>query len=186
MAQIPALISFNPNTTILSADTNSNNSSIRTVYNAHDTATTSVHGVTGDIVGTSDSQTLTNKTLTSPTITGATMTTATIQMSGRFEYDQGADIASASTITLGSDGNYFRVTGTTTINYITTTDWQSGSIIYLKFEGSMTLTHNAGSVPSNTASLRLSGGGNFSATGGDTLMLVYDQATWREVSRTVI
>lgn len=69
MASIGALISFSPNTTILSADVNSNFSDIRTTYNAHDSATTAVHGVSGDIVGTSDTQTLTNKTLTSPILT---------------------------------------------------------------------------------------------------------------------
>lgn len=45
MAQMSALIAFNPNTTILSADTNSNNTTIRSTYNAHDVATTAVHGV---------------------------------------------------------------------------------------------------------------------------------------------
>lgn len=41
-------------------------------------ALTATHGATGAVVGTTNTQTLTNKTLTSPTITGATLTTATI------------------------------------------------------------------------------------------------------------
>ena len=42
--------------------------------NAHVNASAAVHGITGNVVGTSDSQTLTNKTLTNPTINGATFT----------------------------------------------------------------------------------------------------------------
>lgn len=42
--------------------------------NAHVNASTAVHGLTGGVVGTSDTQTLTNKTLTNPTINGATFT----------------------------------------------------------------------------------------------------------------
>lgn len=42
--------------------------------NAHVNSTSGVHGVAGSVVGTSDTQTLSNKTLTDPTINGATFT----------------------------------------------------------------------------------------------------------------
>jgi len=104
----------------------------------------------------------------------------------RLNTSKGADIASATTITLGDDGNYFEVTGTTTITYITTTNWKPGAIVVLKFGGSLTVTHNGGSPAATSAAMLLSGAANFSATANDTLTLVYDGTTWREVARTAI
>lgn len=104
----------------------------------------------------------------------------------RLMTNKGADVASAGTITLGDDGNYFHITGTTTINYISTGRWRAGSVVILKFGGSLTVTHNAGTVPTGTAAMLLAGAANLSATADDTLTLVYDGTTWREVARTVI
>ena len=65
MAAIGTLFTFTANTIIRSAQVNSNFSDIKTAYNAHDTATTGVHGITSPnaIVGTTSSQELTNKTI---------------------------------------------------------------------------------------------------------------------------
>jgi len=44
------------------------------IVHDHFSATTGVHGIAGAVVGTTDTQTLTNKTLTSPTLTSPTLT----------------------------------------------------------------------------------------------------------------
>jgi len=104
----------------------------------------------------------------------------------RLNTRKGADVASAETITLGADGNYFDITGTTGISYITTTDWDPGAVVTLQFDGSVTVTHNGGSPAATSAAILLSGAANLSATANDTLTLVYDGTTWREIARCVI
>lgn len=105
---------------------------------------------------------------------------------GRLKTSKGSDVASAEEITLGANGNYFDITGTTTIDHINKTDWPAGTMVMLQFDANVTVTHNAGTPTGTEASIFLSEGVNFSATPDDILQLVYDGTTWREVSRTVI
>lgn len=100
---------------------------------------------------------------------------------------QGAAVASANNLVLGSDGNRFQITGTTTINLIDFTSWQGGSRVVLHFQGSLTVSHNV-AASGNNKPIMLAGAANFSATASDQLELQYDStdSKWYEVGRTVI
>lgn len=88
---------------------------------------------------------------------------------------KGADVASAGTIT--PTGNIFHVTGTGTVNTISTTGITAGTTLILIFDAGTTVT-----VAGN---IKMSGGANFAATADDTLTVVYDGTSWFEVSRSV-
>lgn len=92
-------------------------------------------------------------------------------MTGTLSLSKGADIASATALTLGSDGNYFDVTGTTTITSIGTAG--IGTVIRLHFDAILTLTHNA-------ADLILPGVANITTAVGDEAEFVeYASGDWR-------
>jgi hypothetical protein len=68
----------------------------------HMAATAGVHGVTGDIVGTTQTQTLTNKSLTSPTITGSgAITAASLSLTTSATLPAATTIGSVSATELG-------------------------------------------------------------------------------------
>lgn len=67
--------------------------------NAHINANANVHGATGAVVGTTNTQTLTNKTLTSPTINTPTITNPTINSGATV--NGGATVAGGLTVTGG-------------------------------------------------------------------------------------
>lgn len=95
--------------------------------------------------------------------------------SKRFLMAKGADVASATTPTFGTDGNYFHITGTTTITTLPTL--QAGTILWLEFDGACQVTHNG-------TSLILKGATNFTSAAGDVLGFISEgSGNWRELTR---
>lgn len=89
---------------------------------------------------------------------------------------QGANVASGNDIALGN-GNYFIVTGTTSVEFIRKTDWEDGSVIYLEFSDGLTLINGsagyddlAGIITSTGANKSFASGkiGRFILTGSKT------------------
>jgi len=99
----------------------------------------------------------------------------------RLQGRHGTNVASATTITLG-DGNSFNITGTTTIELMTNTDWDAGSIVTLAFTTSVTLEHSA-SPAGPTAAFFFKAGVNKNAVAGDMLhfMLDTNRTLWFEI-----
>ena len=83
-------------------------------------------------------------------------------------WEKGSDIASAGTLTIG-EGEYFHVTGTTTITDIDFGTAKDGRKAILVFDGALTLTHNA-------TTLILPGGASITTAAGDSCMVVQDNA----------
>ena len=75
---------------------------------------------------------------------------------------KGADIASAATVVIGTDGSYFDITGTTGISTQFTV--AAGRRFTLQFNGAVVITDNA--------AITLSGAANFTTAAGDILSFV--------------
>ena len=89
---------------------------------------------------------------------------------GNLKLDKGADVASAAALTLGTDGNFFDITGTTTITSIGTLG--IGTQVALQFDGALTLTHDA-------TDLILPGGVDITTAAGDVAHFVeYASGDW--------
>ena len=87
---------------------------------------------------------------------------------------KGADVASAGALTLGSDGNYFDITGTTSITSIGSVG--VGAVVKLHFDDELTLTHNA-------TDLVLPGNNDIYTQAGDEAEFVeYASGDWRCLS----
>ncbi len=86
--------------------------------------------------------------------------------------NKGADVASAaSSFTLGADGNFYDITGTTGIDSIAAQT--VGKVVALQFDDALTVTDGG--------NLKLEG--NFVSVTGATLLLQSDGTDWYELSR---
>ena len=91
--------------------------------------------------------------------------------SHQIRWSKGADVASATALTLGTDGNYFDITGTTAITSIGTL--APGTIVCLHFDGILTFTHDG-------TNLILPGSANITTAAGDEAILIeYATGDWR-------
>lgn len=87
---------------------------------------------------------------------------------------EGVSLASASTLILGADGDYFHVTGTTTISALQGTQ----PFVWLTFDSALTLTHGNSFI--------LKGGVSHPTIAGETLVFVNDGTNvFREVDNGV-
>lgn len=84
---------------------------------------------------------------------------------------KGADVMSATSLAIGDDGNYFDVTGTTTVAAIAAKG--VGTVVRLHFDGILTLTHHA-------TDFVLPTGANITTAAGDEATFVeYAAGDWR-------
>lgn len=113
------------------------------------------------------------------TVGGLMATHLEVYGSGRTKFNarvnnaKGADVASANNLTLGEDGNYFVITGTTQVNLIDNAVWTAGSEFYLEFSGVVTVKHNQTTSGNNTKIL-VSGGSDYVSAAGSIARLVYN------------
>jgi acyl-CoA thioesterase I len=104
--------------------------------------------------------------------------------SARFEEYGGTTTAAANDLTLPNDGNRFTISGATTINAITTANWQDGSKVWFIFSGAP-LVKNGTAGGAGTATILLAGRVDFQAAAGDLLYLGYNGTNWYEINRAL-
>lgn len=92
--------------------------------------------------------------------------------SSQILWAKGADVASGTSIALGTDGNVFDITGTTTIQTITAK--QAGSVVVLHFDGALTLTDDTGNLELQGADLTVAA--------EDEIILKSDGTNWHLVA----
>lgn len=105
------------------------------------------------------------------------MHTDTATLAPRADGYEGSAIASAAALDVSGLGDFFHVTGTTTITSISARS--AGSPLVLVFDGALTFTHHS-------TNLILPGGVNITTVAGDVAVLRSESSsgTWRCVSYT--
>ena len=92
--------------------------------------------------------------------------------SKEFVFAKGSDVASTASMTLGTDGNYFDITGTDAITSITAKD--AGTMVILQFDGILTFTDGSNLILA----------GDFTTSADDIIILISTGTNWHEISRS--
>ena len=106
---------------------------------------------------------LVGKASTTETLQGTSTLKAVTPDSLAALWEQGANIASAGTISIG-EGGYFHITGTTTITDINFIVDKTGRAAWLEFDGALLLDHSA--------TLILPTGADITTAAGDTALFI--------------
>lgn len=112
-----------------------------------------------------------------------------MSITARFIKPQGTDVASATgSISLGSGGNVFELTGTNAVTSIRNTSWVNGSEITLLFTSTASLTDGVANSGSDIG-FELAGNTNFTGSAEASLTLILCEIggvqRWREKCRSV-
>jgi len=102
----------------------------------------------------------------------------------RLSLAMGADVNAANNLTLGVDGNVFRVNGTTTIQCLDNTNWPAGSIVTLLFVSTPTIKNRFACADPNQQ-FSLAGGVDLTTLVNSSTLTVMYGAGWFEVSRSI-
>jgi hypothetical protein len=113
------------------------------------------------------------------TVTGNATIGGTMTVSGVVKFAKGADVASANDLDLASDGNYNDVTGTTTVNGMTS--GVPGEIRKMHYDGILTLKHDT-APSSGYDKLYLLGGVDITTEANDEAEYISDGTYWRCVN----
>lgn len=121
--------------------------------------------------------------------TSGTALTGSMSITARFIKPQGTDVASATgSISLGSGGNVFELTGTNAVTSIRNTSWVNGSEITLLFTSTASLTDGVANSGSDIG-FELAGNTNFTGSAEATITLILCEIggvqRWREKCRSV-
>lgn len=153
--------------TITRGNTLPNSADKADFYNLIDQATASISGITGSEIDSSAA-------IAASKLNLATIAQTIAMSSKQFLTAKGADVASATSITLGTDGNCFDITGTTNIQTITIK--QAGSVVLLHFDGALTLVDDTGNLELQGSSL--------SVAAEDEVILKSDGTNWHLVAHS--
>lgn len=108
-------------------------------------------------------------------------------ITNRLNQSAGVDVASTGHLALGTDGNVFSVTGTTTITHLGTTNWRKGAVVVLVFDDALTFTDNAGTNPAGYGSIQLNGSANLTTIAGMRIaLMLQDDGDWYQVAPVVV